>query len=79
MSATIDTARERIRRDLRSTRRRAFEAASRHDATAFGRANHLIEALERLEDDLDSSTCDECRRPDCRGSYKPDGDHELAF
>ncbi len=80
MSATIDTQRDRIHRDLRNARRAAFAASCRHDAITFGRATHLIEALERSEDALDTPTaCDECKHPDCRGSYKPDGDHDLAF
>ena len=83
MPATIDTARERIRRDLRNTRRIAYAASTRHDAIAFGRATHLIEELERLEDDLlaelDTHRLCECGRDGCRGSYKPDSSHELAF
>ncbi len=79
MTATIATVRDRIHRDLRNARRVAYAASLRHDAISFGRANHLIEALERHEDALDAPSCDECRRPDCRGAYKPDGDHDLAF
>ncbi len=76
MSATIVTESDRVRRDLRSVRRQAHFASTRHDARAFGRAIRELVRLERIEDSLEDC---ECRRTDCRGAYKPDGNHGLAF
>ena len=77
MSATIVTQLETIRRELRNTRRTAHVESCRRNARAFGRALRQIDALERAEDSL-GDVC-ECGRPSCRGQYKPDGSHELAF
>ena len=80
MSATIDQARDDVRHELRFYRRRLVVATRSHRSTAIRRALFEVEALERLEEDLTSSpTCDGCGRNDCRGCYKPDGDHGLAF
>lgn len=78
MPATIVTESDRVRRDLRNVRRQAHFASTRHDTRAFGRAVRELLRLERIEDSLAEDSC-ECRHTDCRGSYKPDGDHELAF
>lgn len=77
MSATIVTESDRVRRDLRNIRRQAHFASTRHDARAFGRAVRELLRLERIEDSL-RDVC-ECQHADCCGSYKPDGDHDLAF
>lgn len=80
MSATIDQARDDLRHELRSYRRRLTVATRTHHISAIRRALFEVENLERLEEDLAvPSTCDECGRDDCRGSYKPDSSHELAF
>lgn len=80
MSATIDQARDDLRHELRSYRRRLAVATCSHHSSAIRRALFEVENLERLEEDLAvPSTCDDCDRDDCRGFYKPDGDHGLAF
>jgi len=80
MSATIDQARDDLRHELRSYRRRLAVATWSHRSSAIRRALFEVENLERLEEDLAvSPPCDGCGRNDCRGSYKPDSSHELAF
>lgn len=77
MPATIATELDRVRHELRTARRLAHQASTRHDSRALGRALRELEELERLEDSL-RDVC-ECDRPECPGSYKPDGSHDLAF
>ncbi len=82
MPATIDQARDEVRRELRTYRRRLHVAAKTHHFPAIRRALHdleALEALEALEEDLTASPPCECEVPDCPGPYKPDGSHELAF
>lgn len=78
MSATIVTESDRVRRDLRNVRRQARFASTCHNHRAFARAVRELIRLERIEDSLAEDSC-ECQHTDCCGSYKPDGDHELAF
>jgi len=77
MPATIATELDRVRHELRTARRLAHQASTRHDSRALSRALRELDELERLEDSL-RNVC-ECGRSGCSGSYKPDGSHELPF
>lgn len=52
MPATIDQARDEVRRELRTYRRRLSVAAHTHHFPAIRRALHELEVLEALQDDL---------------------------